>query len=283
MKFHVIEGNTQQLDGGAMFGNAPRALWERWVPPDHLHRIPLACRGLLLQPGDGRNILLETGVGAFFDEKMRGRYGVVESHHVLADSLQKVGVSPADIDVVVLSHLHFDHAGGLLSAHGDGASRLIFSKARFYVGRRQWERALAPHPRDRASYLPEIIEPLQASGRVVLVADDGHSDLEPLIRFTFSEGHTPGQLISHMTLDDGTPLVFTGDLIPASPWVNQAITMGYDRFPEKLIDEKTELLTSLEASRPLLFFTHDAQLAVGRLCRNDKGRFAIEPASLSAD
>src|SRR5262245_49562569 len=110
-----------------MFGNAPKALWERWIKPDDKNRIPLACRCLLVRDG-GRNILLETGIGAFFEPALRERYGVVESHHVLVDSLGHLGLAPDDIDVVVLSHLHFDHAGGLLSTFAPNlAPALIFT------------------------------------------------------------------------------------------------------------------------------------------------------------
>src|SRR5947208_15032998 len=104
MKLYSILGNSQKLDGGAMFGNAPRAMWERWLPPDEQHRVPLACRALLVDDLDGKRVLFETGIGAFFEPKLRERYGVVESDHVLLDSLAKSGFSDADIDAVVLSH-----------------------------------------------------------------------------------------------------------------------------------------------------------------------------------
>src|SRR5690606_24094769 len=108
-------GNSQRLDGGAMFGNVPKALWSRWIQPDEANRIPLACRCMLVRE-PGRNVLVETGIGAFFEPKYKERFGVVEDRHVLLDALAEEGLSPEDIDVVVLSHLHFDHAGGLLTA-----------------------------------------------------------------------------------------------------------------------------------------------------------------------
>jgi glyoxylase-like metal-dependent hydrolase (beta-lactamase superfamily II) len=111
-----IEGNTQKLDGGSMFGNAPRALWQRWIEPDELNRIPLACRAMLVQESNPkRNILVETGVGAFFSPEMKDRYGIQEPEHCLINNLQAAGVSHEEIDIVLLTHLHFDHAGGLLS------------------------------------------------------------------------------------------------------------------------------------------------------------------------
>src|SRR5512135_3286665 len=105
-----ILGNSQRLDGGAMFGNAPRAVWQRWIAPDEQNRIPLECRAALVQETNGRNVLLETGIGAFFAPKLRERFGVEEERHVLLENLERAGVSAADVDVVVLSHLHFDHA-----------------------------------------------------------------------------------------------------------------------------------------------------------------------------
>src|SRR5688500_15847972 len=104
-----------------MFGNAPRAMWQKWIAPDEQNRIPLACRCLLVRER-GRTILFETGIGAFFDPQMRERYGVVEDRHVLLDNLATHGVAPEQVDVVVLSHLHFDHAGGALTAWREGAA-----------------------------------------------------------------------------------------------------------------------------------------------------------------
>jgi glyoxylase-like metal-dependent hydrolase (beta-lactamase superfamily II) len=115
-----ILGNSQRLDGGAMFGNVPRAMWSKWIAPDEQHRIPLACRALLAKNLAGKTVLFETGIGAFFEPKMRERFGVVEAEHVLLASLAKAGISQEDVDAVVLSHLHFDHAGGLLAPWAEG-------------------------------------------------------------------------------------------------------------------------------------------------------------------
>lgn len=169
MRLTPLMGNSQRLDGGAMFGNAPKALWTRWVTPDEDNRIPLACRTLLVEL-EGRRILLEAGIGAFFEPKLKERFGVVEAEHVLLRSLAEVGLTHLDIDVVVLSHLHFDHAGGLLSAWQDGAApQLLFNNAVFITGKAAWERAKAPHYRDRASFIPVLNELLESSGRLELV------------------------------------------------------------------------------------------------------------------
>ncbi|HHH26928.1 MAG TPA: MBL fold metallo-hydrolase [Polyangiaceae bacterium] len=277
-----IEGNSQRLDGGAMFGNAPRALWKRWIAPDELNRIPLACRALLVEEpweGQERRILFETGIGAYLEPKLRERYGVVEERHVLLDNLDALGLSHEQIDVVVLSHLHFDHAGGLLAAHRpDGALELLFPNAHFVVSRGAWERALEPHPRDRASFIPGLPALLEASGRLEIVETAKRPQSGVLgddYRIHLSDGHTPGLMLVEIPAKDG-PILYAGDLVPGTPWVHLPITMGYDRYPELLIDEKKRVLDELLERRGRLFFTHDAQVALARVACDDRGRYGVE-------
>jgi glyoxylase-like metal-dependent hydrolase (beta-lactamase superfamily II) len=268
-----VLGNSQRLDGGAMFGNAPRALWSRWLPPDEAGRIALACRALLLEDGQ-RRILFETGIGTFFAPELRDRYGVVESEHVLLASLAELGLTDKDIDVVVLSHLHFDHAGGLLSPFAAGAGpELLFPRAELVVGKTAFERAEHPHLRDRASYIPELPALLRASGRLQLIdaATDVQSLLGAKVRFVETLGHTPGMLHARVTGEQAR-LFFAADLVPGRAWVHLPITMGYDRYPEHLIDEKAELFRDFSKHGEYLFFTHDPKIAAARVLEN-AGRY----------
>ena len=291
MKLWSLMGNSQKLDGGAMFGNAPRALWGRWAAPDDENRIDLACRALLASPLNCKTVLFEAGIGAFFDPKLRERYGVVEDRHVLLDSLAAAGFKPSDIDVVVLSHLHFDHAGGLLEPYEEGQPpKLAFPDATYVVGREHWERATQPHPRDRASFIPELPALLEATGRLELVDGPHSKALGDTVRFHFSHGHTPGLMLAEIVGPervDGQPhggVVFCADLIPGRPWVHVPITMGYDRNAELLIDEKQAFLADMQARNVHLFFTHDPGCALAQVTRDERGRYGTthEVAELHA-
>ena len=269
-----ILGNRQRLDGVAMFGNAPRALWSRWLVPDELGRIELACRALLVEEPN-KVTLFEAGIGAFFAPELRERYGVVEESHVLLESLAAIGVHARDVDQVVLSHLHFDHAGGLLTPYRAGkALELCFPRAEFVVGKRAMERAEYPHPRDRASYIPELPGLLRASKRL-LVVDDVEAATRAVgenFRFVETNGHTPGML--HATaVGTRAELLFGADMVPGVAWLHASITMGYDRYPEQLVDEKAGIFQQCVESRTVVVYTHDPRVAASRVELDAKGRF----------
>ncbi len=279
MRLWSIEGNRQHLDGGAMFGNAPRAVWKNWLPPDENNCIRLASRCLLAEDLDGKTILFETGIGVFFEPKLKDRYGVHEHEHVLLESLQARGYSHEDIDAVVLSHLHFDHAGGLLDGYRDDTEpRLLFPNAQYIIGATHWQRATQPHSRDRASFIPYLPELLEKSGRLELISSDHSPTLGQLVSFSFSDGHTPGLMHAEIGKKDG--VVFCSDLIPGRPWVHLPVTMGYDRYPERLIDEKSAFLKDKMERGIHLFFNHDPDCALATVCRDENGRYStINPQS----
>ncbi len=277
--FSSVEGNGQALDGGAMFGNVPRALWSRWETPDTQGRIHLACRTLLIET-EKLKILCETGIGAFFEPKLAERYGVQKSdRHELLGNLAALGIKEEDIDYVILSHLHFDHAGGLLPSYHEqkkGKPDLCFPNARYVVGKKAFQRACQPHLRDRASFIPGLTEKLEQSGRLIIVEGDKLPDvLEEHLSFVFTDGHTPGQMHVLFKNKKEERIFFAGDLIPGKAWVHLPVTMGYDRWPEKLIEEKQGLYKKAEKEKWLIFFTHDKDIACARIRKNEKACYEL--------
>ena len=276
-QFTEILGNSQKLDGGAMFGNAPRTVWQKWIAPDDLGRIPLACRALLIEFEDSKlgkqKILFEAGIGAFFDAPMAERFGVQTPQvHCLRENLKAHNIKPEDITTVVLSHLHFDHAGGVLPTFSEiqaGDSGLLFKNADYITSREAFARAKKPHSRDKASFIPGLVEKLESTQRLRLI--DGPEKLfNNKLEFMISQGHTPGQLHS-LFHGDKHSLFFCGDLIPGIPWVHTPITMGYDRFPELLIDEKQQAYDKLPMDKTLFYFTHDNHIAAA-LLKKEEGK-----------
>jgi len=275
MQISSIQGNGQKLDGGAMFGNAPKALWSRWASVDEHNRIDLACRALLLET-DHHKVLFEAGIGVFMPPKLKDRFGVFESRHVLLDSLSKLDIAHVDITDIVVSHLHFDHVGGLLAPWQETMSpKLLFPNAVFHVGKGCLERARHPHLRDRASFIPELPNLLAQSGRLNQI--DGQSILKfdaCKVGFFESHGHTPSMMCADISGPVGR-VIFAADLIPGTPWVHLPITMGYDRFPETLIDEKKRLLQSAMTDDASLFFTHDPVFSMAKIALDEeKNRFS---------
>ena len=250
-----------------MFGNAPRALWERWHTPDAKGRIELACRSLLIL-GE-KKILCETGVGAFFSPKLAERFGVeTPKVHKLKENLKQIGHSHDSIDFVVLSHLHFDHAGGLLPTYEEikkGNNKLLFPKAKYLVSKKAWDRAINPHRRDRASFIPDLLEKLKESGRLVLLeAPYRKHPLGEAFSFFETNGHTPGQM--HLVCKrEEKKIIFCGDMIPGSTWVNPSLSMGYDRNAELIMDEKNSFLKKATQEDTLLFFTHDPEFCASTI------------------
>lgn len=284
---YSLDGNHQKLDGGAMFGNCPKALWQRWIQPDEKGRIPLACRSLLI-PHRQRYILLEAGVGCFFEPTLAERYGITPTtHHLLQHHFTHLGIKAHDISTVILSHLHFDHAGGVLKppharklqAHRPECHD-IFPHSRYILSEGAVERALHPHPRDHASY-PEALQNWLRSAlkhspqrfEVLPPHATSSNSLGADFEFILSHGHTPAQLHTLWHAADHLKIFFCGDLIPGVPWVHLPITAGYDRYPEKLIDEKLSLYPRALREGWWFFYTHDPQICLSQIRRTQSRRY----------
>jgi glyoxylase-like metal-dependent hydrolase (beta-lactamase superfamily II) len=267
-ELHAIESGRFALDGGAMFGIVPRPLWERPCPPDPQGRIVLALRLLLIR-GRGRTWLVDTGIGDKFDAKSNAIYRI-EGAMLPDDALRKAGFDPGDVTDVILTHLHFDHAGGISRRTAEG---LVLSapQARVHLQRRNWERALAPGARERASYLAENVEPLRGADLRLL---DGGGEVLPGIRVEVSNGHTAG--MQWLLVGEGRGAVaFPADLIPTSSHVHLPFVMGYDLCVETLLGEKEDFLARAVAGEWTVVFEHDARLAAARLTRGKEGRYAV--------
>jgi glyoxylase-like metal-dependent hydrolase (beta-lactamase superfamily II) len=275
---YTIEGNRVRFDGGAMFGNAPKALWSQWVRPDALNRIELATRALLVSE-DEHTVLFDAGAGWSMPPRQRQRYGIEGSGNRLLSSLNELDLSHEQITGVVLSHLHFDHAGGLLSDWREGETPyLLFPKATFYVSRLALERSQRPHSRDRASFIPSLAEELTSTGRLNVVEGGETVAFGNItVHLLRSDGHTPGMLCSDIRWEGGHA-VYASDLVPGRPWLHLPIGTGYDRHAEQCLDEKHSLLTSLADDAGWIVYVHDPDIAASRVTRDEQtGRFtAIE-------
>ena len=262
------------LDGGAMFGTVPKVLWERTNPADNLNRIELEARGMLLRNRE-KVIVVDTGNGADFvkkyGEKLGGKfkdiYNIQSNTPAIVEALEKHGLKPADVTDVILTHLHFDHAGGATTER-DGKLVPTFPNATYYVQKRNLETARNPNVREKASYFASNFEPLVESGKLVEL-NGPRDNVLPNISVTVTDGHTQGQQVVKVSGEEGS-LVFCGDLIPTSTHVRLAWVMGYDLEPLKLIEEKRKLLQQASKENWYLFFEHDPYVDVATV--TDDGR-----------
>lgn len=261
---HTILCETFALDGGAMFGTVPKTLWERKFPANQLNRITLAARSLLIS-GEGRHILVDAGVGQKWSEKYQEIYEVSEP--LLTENLAKHNLTPADITDVIFTHLHFDHSGGATKTV-DGKTVLTFPNAVHYVQEDNYNWAIRPNPREKASYLKENIQPLDASGRLKKI--NGSIELFPGIFTIVSDAHTKGQQLVKVTDGDRT-VCFCADLIPTTAHISLAWVMGYDVFPLGILTEKKALLDQAIQEDWLLVFQHDLETEAGFPIKTEKG------------
>ena len=265
-KVHALETGDFRLDGGAMMGSVPRVLWEETNPPDELNRINLSLRCLLLDDGD-RKVLVETGMGNKFDEKFGKMFCVDQTENPLTDCLSRLGYTTDDITDVVLTHLHFDHAGGATTKNFKGEVVPMFDNAEYHVSLSNWSAGMSPSPRDRASYLKINFEPLDKHGVLKLVSDNS-TILEGISTYSVN-GHTTGQQLVKVS-DGGQTLVFCSDLIPLRSHLKLPWIMGYDLNAALSLSEKTTFLEEACRNDWWLFFYHDPKTVAVKVDKDEK-------------
>lgn len=252
------------LDGGAMFGVVPRVMWEKLLPPDSFNRIPMVMR-LLVARAPGHTVLVDVGAGSGHSEKNRQIYAFEDTED-LAEVLGAAGVATSEITDVLLTHLHFDHGAGVVAPHGENW-QLLFPGARHHVQRSQWEHALDPNPRDRASYYEDRLQVMEDKG--VLELHDGAWTLADGFDLRVYDGHTPGQQLPLIS-GGGETLFYTGDLIPTHHHIPTPYVMAYDLDPVLTMKEKASLLEQAYKENWILFFEHDAHMEACRLEREGR-------------
>lgn len=261
----IISGYFK-LDGGAMFGIIPRPLWEKTNAPDSLNRIKLTTRNLLLQK-EGRNILIDTGMGNKWDEKSKSIYDIDQETTSLQSELLKAGLTLDDITDVILTHLHFDHTGGSTSLV-DGKLGPTFPSAKYYVQKQNLEWALKSTEKDRGSYIKDNFIPLVEAGILDLI--DGNSRFDDNIEFIVVNGHTFGQQLIKIS-DSGNTLLYCCDMFPTASHIPLPYIMGYDLQPLVTLTEKKNLLQKAVDENWKLFLEHDPDTTIVTVSRTDKG------------
>ncbi len=257
-----------------MFGVVPRVLWEKVAPPDDRNRIRLAMRAWLVR-GRGRTILIDAGAGGKLDARAGAIYGF-EGVPSLDASLTAAGVAVDDIDLVVASHLHFDHAGGFTARDADGGVRPRFPNARYSVRRGEWDDALHPHERNRASYFAENYVPLQEAGVLDLIDDDG--EVAPGVRVRRTGGHTQHHQIVEIE-DGGQTAIFAADLLPTAAHVPLPYIMGYDLYPMDTLAFKRGFLPEAVERDYLILFEHDPESRRAGSARRRRGSCGLSRCS----
>ena len=261
------------LDGGAMFGVVPKVFWEKTNPPDPRNRISLALRTVLLKT-QKELVLIDTGIGDKFQDKFKDIYRV-DKTYTIENSLKAVGVKPEEINIVVNTHLHFDHCGGNTRINDRGEVVPKFPNALYYIQADEWKFGLDPDVRSKASYLKENYAPLEKSGNLKLI--NGDTEIIKGIEVIKTAGHTPGHQIV-LIKTEGKTAVYWGDLIPTSSHLNVPYVMGYDLFPLTTIDWKEKLLPQVLNEKWLMLFEHDPKQSFCYL-KQEQGRWECEPVT----
>jgi glyoxylase-like metal-dependent hydrolase (beta-lactamase superfamily II) len=264
----ILSDGTFLLDGGQMFGVVPKVMWERREPADARNRIRLGLNCLLVEAG-GKRLLVETGIGDKFDAKFADIYGV-EHSTTLPGELSKRGLKLEDIDIVISTHLHFDHCGWNVRREG---SKLVptFPRARYFVQRGEWEHALAPTLRDRASYIEDFFRAAEPQTEFL----EGDAEILPGVRVEVVPGHTRHMQCVEIATQ-GQKAYFISDLVPMSAHLPAAWVMGFDLFPLETLANKQRLLPRLQQEGTLVVFPHDVAAPCVRLVEQ-KGKLLAEP------
>jgi glyoxylase-like metal-dependent hydrolase (beta-lactamase superfamily II) len=272
LEFHMISAGHVRLDGGAMFGVIPRPMWEQKMPPDARNRITLSMNSLLVYAG-GKRILVETGAGDKMNTKFREIYGL--DGPFLDDGLGKLGLRSTDIDMVVNTHLHFDHCGGNTRVE-KGKVIPAFPNARYVVHRGEYEHAMNPTERDRASYIPDNYVAVEAAGQFSLLEND--TEIVPGVELVRLPGHTANMFGLKLTGGGRTAFLF-GDLVPTTahlplPWI-----MGYDLYPMTTLENKKRWIPEVVREGWLALFAHDDRVPAAYL-RERNGQWETEPVTV---
>jgi len=265
-KISIIEAGTLMLDGGAMMGAVPKVLWEKTNPPDSLNRIKLAMRCLLLD--DGENVvLIETGIGDKYDNHFKNMFAINQEKNILSYALSKHGYLPENITHVLLTHLHFDHAGGATELDKTGLIVPTFSNAKYYISENNWKAGKNPNPKDRASYLSENYESLEQFGVLNIIPEN--YEILPGISTYVVNGHTQGQQLIKVESNKKT-IVFCSDLIPLKSHIKVPWIMGYDLNASLTLIEKEKFLSNAAKEDWILFFYHDPETVAVKIKKDIK-------------
>ena len=272
--YPVTDGRFR-LDGGAMFGVVPKALWQQCCPADELNRIPLSLTCLLIR-AHGKNVLVDTGLGDKEDTKFQSMFAV-ERMPTLQESLRQHGLSRDDIHMVINTHLHFDHAGGNTVTNGSRGLLPAFPKATYYVQRGEYEDAMQANERTRASYRRDNFTPLAQVNQWAFL--DGDRELMPGMTAVVTSGHTRWHQ-SVKIESEGRVAFFLGDLIPTVAHLPLPYIMGYDLDPVQTLDSKRWVLERAFKEQWLLVFEHDPQVQAGHVSRNADGKYVFREVNL---
>ena len=270
-RVEIVPDTEFRLDGGAMFGVVPRALWSKVCPPDEDNRITMNMNCMFIDTGKER-ILIETGIGEKWSAKHTAMFGITRRRS-LADSLSSIGVEPDSVTIVINTHLHFDHAGGNTKLNGSGAAVPAFVNARYFVSQAEVEHADAPSERDRASYLPDNWQPLRASGQLEL--KDATYEVVPGLRMETYPGHNRSMQCWRLEREGQTLFGFA-DLVPMRAHVPFAWIMGYDLYPVETLEVKKKLLPQAAREGWTCLFYHDPEEPLCRLI-GEEGKLRAVP------